>query len=165
MILWNTKKLCDAIRSNGLSDNDKKNYLIVGTMLIFLMTCFGYVTVRMTAVQAASGFILLGAITIFGLQKAFQEYRPSPEIKTSYLEFYAILGVPLGFKFVLLSFVAGLVAGLIVGFFSILKWGVEPPQSVIHITSQIVQIITVSWYYWRLVVLARYTSRTENPTP
>lgn len=165
MIIWNTKKLCDKIRSNELSDNNKKNYLIVGTMLIFLMTCFGYVTVRMSALQAAIDFIVIGAITLFGLQKAFQEYRPLQEIKTSYLEFYAILGVPLGFKFVLLSFGAGLVAGLVIGVFSILKWGVQPSEMVMHVASQVVMIFTVSWYYWRLVVFAKYTSRTENNPP
>lgn len=161
MILWNTKKLCDTIRSNGLSDNDKKNYLIVGTMLIFSMTCFGYVVVRMSALQASLQFVLLGTITILGLQRAFREYRPSPEIKTSYLEFSAILGVPLGFKFLLLSFAGGLVAGLVIGVFSIFKWGVQPSENAMHVTSQIVSILLVFWYYWHLVVFAKYISRTE----
>ncbi len=161
MIIWNTKKLCDKIRSNELSDNEKKNYLIVGTMLIFLMTCIGGLAGKASVFEAATKFLLLGTITVVGLQKAFQEYRPANGVRTSFIEYYAMLGVPLGFKVILLSFGLGTIAGMILGFIALLNAHTYPSHQSLQIAARITEIVSVSWYYWRLVVFAKYISRTE----
>jgi len=163
MIIWNTKKLCDKIRSNGLSDNEKKNYLIVGTMLIFSMSCIGGVAGKASALEAAIKFLLLGTITVAGLQKAFQEYRPANVVRTSFLEYYAILGVPLGFKVILLSFGLCTIAGMILGFNALLNGHAYPSHQSLQIAARITEVVSVSWYYWCLVVFAKYISRTEAP--
>lgn len=162
MILWNTKKLCDAIRSNGLSDNDKKNYLIVGTMLIFLVTCIGSIAGKATVLEAAIKFVLLGSITVAGLQRASEEYRPAHVIRTSFLEYCAILGVPLVFKVILLSCGLGTIAGIIAGLIALLKADAYPNNQSLQIATRITEVVSVSWYYWRLVVFAKYISRGET---
>jgi len=164
MILWNTKKLCDKISSNELSDYEKKNYLIVGTLFAFFLISVGYVFIQKSALHASIGFLLLGAITALGLQKTFEAYKPPSDTKISFLEFTIILGVPLGIKLFLVSLGLGFVAGIILALSTLMKWGCPPSALAQHITGQITEVVVVAWYYWRLLIHAKYISQKDAPS-
>lgn len=146
MFFWKTNRLASVIKEGGLTETNRKNYYLAGTMLVTIDVYMNLLSVPHNIYAILVGVTSLILITIFGIKITFSSNKGKDG--TDYLGRMIALSFPLIIKSLLIS----LIIGVLLAKYDVLN-GDRNVQSWHFV---IVATAIQAWIFWRLNVHIKF---------
>lgn len=141
MYFWKTKELAKKIKNSELSETNKKNYYLGGTIFLYLSMYLMFAQPRTNIYILLLEAALMLLITIFGISISFKSNGGNTG--TDYIYRMVIVSFPISIKLFLLSLPLGFVVGIVVGVLSL-------PINYIELSTSTLMIFIQILFFWRI---------------
>ncbi|MBL4881590.1 MAG: hypothetical protein JKX82_09730 [Oleispira sp.] len=145
MYFWKTQDLAKKINDGSLSEEDKKNYYIVISIITIASLYIAIGGGTTDGIATLTECILSIAITALGINVTFKSNKGNEG--NDYIARVAILSVPITVKLFVFGILAGLVGGIIAGII-----GGEESADLGQWSMVFISIVLQVIFFWRLNV-------------